>query len=62
MAMRRIDSKKVLKRLQAQKNDREKITLYLSRQLYEQLRESSGSVAPSQVIEELIKEFLAGLK
>jgi hypothetical protein len=59
---KRINSKQLLKRLNDQKSDRQKITLYLSRQLYDQLKANSGEIAPSQVIEELIKEFLFDLK
>lgn len=58
---KKVNSKALLKRLQEQKSDRQKITLYLSRSLYEDLKKHSGEVAPSQVIEELIKEFLEDL-
>jgi hypothetical protein len=62
MKTKKITSRQVIKRLTAQKSDRQKITLYLSRKLYEQLKLNCGDFAPSQVIEELIREFLAGLK
>ena len=59
----KVDSKAVMKRLADQKSDREKITLYLSRSLYDDLKDTCGKdYAPSQVIEELIRDFLAGLK
>ena len=58
----KVNSKRVMKRLADQKSDRQKITLYLSRGLYEDLKDSCGEFAPSQVIEELIRDFLTGLK
>lgn len=62
MKGKKVDSQKLIKRLKEQKTDRQRITLYLSRNLYEDLKKSSQGVAPSQVIEELIKEFLQGLE
>lgn len=62
MKPKKVDSKKLIKRLKDQKTDRQKITLYLSRPLYEELKKSSQGIAPSQVIEELIREFLEDLK
>ncbi len=61
MQKKKIDSRKIIQKLERQKSDRQKITLYLSRQLYEDLRKKCKDVAPSQVIEELIKEFIEGL-
>lgn len=58
---KKVDSQKLLKRLKDQKSDRQKITLYLSRELYEELKKKGGDIAPSQIIEELIRDFLEGL-
>ena len=63
MKAKKVNSHEVMKRLSDQKSDRQKITLYLSRKLYEELKDTCGEkFAPSQVIEELIRDFLAGLK
>ncbi|MCB0349723.1 MAG: hypothetical protein KDD38_00985 [Bdellovibrionales bacterium] len=61
MQKKKIDSHKIMKRLESKKSDRQKITLYLSRQLYEDLKKKCRDVAPSQIIEELVREFIAGL-
>lgn len=62
MKTKKVNSQNVMQRLVEQKSDRQKITLYLSRKLYEELKENCDGFAPSQVIEELIRDFLSGLK
>ena len=59
----KVNAKRIMEKLHGQKSDRKKITLYLSRKLYEELkaRTETEHIAPSQIIEELIKAFLEDL-
>ena len=59
----KIDGKKILERLAAGKRgDRTKVSLYLSESLYSEFKERCGEIPASQVMEELMKEFIASTK
>lgn len=58
----KIDGKKILKDLEKEKSDRQRVTLYLSQNLYSDFRKNCGSVAPSQVIEKLMAQFVESVK
>jgi hypothetical protein len=62
MARPKIESKALIKRLEDQKHDRKKITLFLSGALFEKFKKSCGDFSASQVMEELMREFIAGAK
>lgn len=51
-----IDSKKILQNL-SRKTDRERVSLYLSRSIYDEFKSNCGEISASQVIEELMKTF-----
>jgi hypothetical protein len=58
-----VDGKEILARLSAaKKNDKDKVTLYLSRSLYRSFKDVCGELPASVVIEELMKEFLDSTK
>jgi hypothetical protein len=58
-----VDGKAILDRLAAaKKNDRDKVTLYLSRSLYHSFKTICGDIPASVVIEELMKQFLASTR
>lgn len=54
----KVNAKGILQKLEKERSDREKITLYLSRSLYEEFKSTCGDVAASQVIEELMRQVL----
>jgi hypothetical protein len=55
-----IDGKKLLEKLSAaRKEDRGRVTLYLSKPLYEEFRSRCGDIPASVVLEELLREFVA---
>ncbi len=55
----KINGKEILDRLAvANKNDREQVTLYLSKSLYKKFKEACGEIPASQVLEELLKVFI----
>lgn len=57
------DGKSILQKLAAnQKTDREKVSLYLSKSLYEEFKKKCGEVPASQVMEELMRQFVDSLK
>lgn len=62
MAKQKVNRRGILKKLQDQKSDRGKVTLYLSRQLMGDFKKQCGDFSPSQVIEELMREFIANSK
>jgi hypothetical protein len=53
----KIDRKEILKKL-AVKSDRTRTTFYISKSLYEEFKKSCDSVPPSQVLEELMRQFI----
>lgn len=56
----KIDGKEVLERLAAaKKQDRTKVSLYLSKSLYEDFKQACGDIPASVVLEDLIQQFLA---
>lgn len=54
----KIDGKEILKKLSV-KSDRARTTLYLSKSVYADFKKHCADVAPSQVVEELMKQFVA---
>jgi hypothetical protein len=55
-----IDGKKILEKLAAaRKEERGRVTLYLSKAIYEEFRARCGDIPPSVVLEELLREFVA---
>ena len=54
----KLDGKQILKKLSV-KSDRNRTTLYLSKSLYEDFKKHCDDVTPSQVIEELMRQFIA---
>ena len=59
-----MDAKRILKGIEDRKNDRGRVTLYLSKSLFEKFKtkcEAKG-VASSVVIEEMMVDFLNSLK
>jgi len=59
----RINANHILFRLAAaKKNDRDKVTLYLSKSLYTDFKSICGDLPASLVIEELLKEFLESVQ
>ena len=57
----KIEGKKLLERLAKEQSDRTKVSLYLSKRLYDDFKKACGKVAASQVMEELMRQFLASL-
>jgi predicted Zn-dependent protease with MMP-like domain len=57
----RIDPQEILEKLSLEE-DRKKISLYLSRTVYERFKSACGSAPASRVMEELMKEFIVGVK
>lgn len=59
----KVHAKAILERLAAsQKGDRTKVSLYLSKRLYDDFRKSCGDISASVVMEELMREFVASAK
>jgi len=59
----KIDGKAMLKKLADAKGDRKKVSLYLSKSLYEAFKESCGEkVSASETMEELMRTFIESLK
>jgi hypothetical protein len=58
----KIDGKAILDKLANQVTDRKKVSLYLSESLYEDFKKKCGKGLASQVMEELMKQFLESLK
>ncbi|MDZ4662967.1 MAG: hypothetical protein SGJ18_15245 [Pseudomonadota bacterium] len=56
----RINANKILDKLSLEE-DREKVSLYLSRSLYERFKKVCGSAPASRVMEELMKSFMEDL-
>ena len=58
---RRANAQKILDKLTLEE-DREKVSLYLSRSLYEKFKRACGSAPASRVMEELMKDFIEDLR
>jgi hypothetical protein len=56
-----MDAKKTIEKLKGEA-DRQRTSLYLSRALMDEFRKVCGSIAPSRVLEELMKEFIESSK
>jgi len=56
--MKKVNSKKILKKAKEQESDRERVTLYLSKRIYADFRKVCAleEVAPSKVIELFMEE------
>ena len=58
-----VDGNRILEELgKGIKDDRQRVSLYLSKSVYKELQKSCGKVAPSLVVERLIEEFLLSLR
>lgn len=56
-----MEANKIIKKLKT-KSDRERVSLYLSSSLLKEFRSYCGNIAPSKVIEELMREFIESAK
>ena len=54
----KINGQEILKKLSV-KSDRTKTTFYISKSLYEEFKRHCGEIASSQVLEELMRQFVA---
>lgn len=55
-----LNGKQILEELEAtQKNDRGRVTLYLSKSVYKAFADSCGEIPVSKVLERLLKDFVA---
>ena len=54
----KIDGQEILKKLSV-KSDRTKTTFYISKAVYEDFKHHCADVTPSQVLEELMRQFVA---
>lgn len=61
MKMTKVDAKSILNRIDTD-NNRGKVSLYLDKELYERFKKSCGKAPASRVMEELMREFIEGLK
>ena len=52
-----MDARKTIEKLKGEA-DRERTSLYLSKSTMEDFKEACGSIAPSRVMEELMKDFI----
>ena len=52
-----MDAKKTIAKLKGEA-DRARMSLYLSQSIFKDFKEVCGDIAPSRVIEELMKEFI----
>ncbi len=57
-----IDGSKILAKVKANKSDRKNVTLYLSEAVYKKFQAACGELSASEVLEELLKEFIATSK
>lgn len=57
-----IDAKKTLQKLRGEETKKGKVTLYLDRELYSHFKKTCDDVAPSRVIEELMRDFVQSAK
>lgn len=55
-----IDAKAIKQKLELEE-DRQKVSLYLSKSLYERFKKSCGKAPASRVMEELMREFIQSL-
>ncbi len=55
----KVNVKAIKKRLDERKSDRMKVTLYLSKSLYNEFKKKCKPHAASAVIEEMMKEFVS---
>ena len=58
----KVEGKKILQKLFKEKSDRQKVTVYLSRSVFDEFKKSCGDIAASQVIEELMRQFNDSVK
>ena len=54
-----VDRDKILKRLEAKKgSEKGPVTLYLTKAVYAQFKQTCGKVPPSSVVEEMMLDFI----
>ena len=56
-----MDAKKIIEKLRGEA-DRQRVSLYLSQSILAEFRKACGDVAPSQVMEEMMKDFIQSSK
>lgn len=56
-----MNAKRILDKLTLE-DDREKVSLYLSKSLYEKFKRVCGAAPASRVMEELMKDFIEDLR
>jgi hypothetical protein len=56
-----MDARKTIEKLKGEA-DRQRTSLYLSRALMDGFRAACGTIAPSRVLEELMREFIESAK
>jgi hypothetical protein len=56
-----MDARKTIEKLKGEA-DRTRMSLYLSQSIFNEFKTACGEVAPSRVIEELMKEFVESAK
>jgi len=57
-----VDAKRTLNKLRGEETKRGKVTLYLDKELYRRFKKACSEVAPSRVVEELMRDFLKSAK
>ena len=63
-SMKKVNSNKIIKELKKEKSDRGRVTLYLSRSLFDDFSKKckKEDVAASAVMEKLMQQFINSLK
>lgn len=59
--LNQFDSNAIIEKLELE-DDRSKVSLYLSKSVYEKFKKACGKAPASRVMEELMKEFMDNLK
>ncbi len=57
--MKKVNRKDILSKLKSEGKDKKKVTFYLSESLYKEFQKACDGVPASQVIEELMKDFIS---
>ncbi len=56
-----MESKKLIEKLKGQ-SEKARVSLYLNVKLFNEFKVACGTVPPSRIVEELIRNFMEGLK
>ena len=56
-----MDARKTIEKLKGE-SDRKTMSIYLSESVFEDFKKACGDLAPSRVLEELMKEFVEDIK